>query len=164
MNDYSASTPIPTETVEMELDTSSIIEIIINQLQGRVWDHVKKEYKQIGTPLVNKKGEKKIATVLASYISRDKILSVLSARDIDQMTQEVTESMVIILQSNYKEFNIRTSDLPLILKIIEHSVYANLKRAEGGRTLDHIGNIVKVKESEEKGGSLPYLNTPMGGQ
>lgn len=146
------SSPIPSETIEMELNTISIIEVILNQLEGKAYDPSTNTYLQVGERIVNEKGEKKIATVLAAYLSRDKILSILSLDEIKEMTEEVAQSVAVLLSLNYREFGIAKTDLSIVQGIIEHTVYVNLKRALEGRTLDHIGNVVKISERETKEG------------
>lgn len=153
------SMPLPSETVELELNTYSIIEMIEKQLEGYQYNPREKAYFRIGDPLVNQKGIRKIGAVLGSYISRDKILSTMDLDDIKETTKEISEAVSILLLLNYRDFEIRKSDLDIVMKIIEHSIEANLRRSLGGRTLDHIQNMVKIQEREEKqGGTLPGMS------
>lgn len=141
--------PVPSETVSMEMDTVGILEMILNNLAGRVYDPSippNGGYRQIGKKMVNELGEKALATVLAAYISRDKILSILDIKEIRKITHEATDSVAGLLVQRYDEFGIEKSDLAIVMSIIEHSIYANLKRAIDGRTLDHLANIVRINE------------------
>lgn len=152
------ASPLPHETVAMELDTITIIETILNQLAGRVYSPVDQGYVEVGKRLLNELGEKSIATVLASYISRDKILSILTEDEIKDMTREATDAVRGMIVMKYREFEIEKSNLSIVLRIVEHSIYANLKRALDGRTLDHLANIIRINEgAKERGGFLGGL-------
>jgi len=156
--------PIPSEVVAMELNTIDLIEVIMNQLEGKVYDPSKNVYKQFGKRMVNELGAKHIATFLSSYIARDKILSNLDADKIRYICKEASMALSVVLLMNYKNFGIDKSDLQVVQLICEHAVEVNLARAKDGRTLDHIANIVKINMKQEgKGFGFPRLPGMMGG-
>lgn len=158
------ATPVPSETVAMELETLGIVEMIMNQLEGKIYDPTTNSYREFGTKLVNEMGAKSIATVLGTYLSRDKMLSVLTEDEIKETTQEMCDALRMVLTLNYKEFGLGKPNLATVMAIIEHSVYINLKRSLGGRTLDHIQNMMHISETDkEKGFKWPRMTMPFSG-
>lgn len=162
-SEFSSSAPLSSDTVKSELMTEDIIEIIINQLTGMRYDPTTQKMVQKGVRLVSDYGAKKIGTVLAAYVSRDKILTILSHDDIKLMTQELCEAMIINLTLKYREYGVAPADLGIVMAIIESTVYSNLMRSLDGRTLEHIEGMVKVSEHENNANNLPRLpNMPFG--
>jgi hypothetical protein len=157
--------PVPTETVALELDTIGIIETVTNQLAGRIYDPSTNSYKEMGARMINELGEKELTTVLASYLSRDKILSNMTSDEIKETTKELSEALAIVLLLKYKAFEIDKANIMLVLRMIEHTVHTNLLRSKEGRTLDHIANIIKINEkAKEEGFHFPRLSLPFGGR
>lgn len=137
-----------------QLDSSDIVSSLEHLLRGQFWDRNKNEWKQKGNPLLNEDGIKMMVTIVASHMSKEKILTDIPKDQIMRMCRDMRLAVVNHLTMKYNDYKVKKADLDIILEIVDHYIYMNLSRSLGGRTLEYfkptIRRIEKIQPSEEK--------------
>lgn len=137
-----------------QLDSSDIIVGLENLLRRRFWNRNTNVWETKGEPMMNEDGIAQMLTIVASHLSKEKILTDVSKDHIHRMCRDIRLALVNNLTMKWKDYNIKKSDLDILLEIIDHYVFMNISRSSEGRTLEYfkptIKRIEKVTPSEEK--------------
>lgn len=167
--------PIPSESVAeipayvqspdlliQQMETEDIIELLEHLLRGEFKTN-DGNWLQKGKILLNEEGVRMMVTIVASHLSKDKILTDLKEEDIIRMAREIRLELIHLLRMNWKKYGIEKSNLSMVVAIIDHYIFANLSRSVGGRTLDYYKpmarstTIYKPEKERSRWGFLPFI-------
>jgi len=144
-----------------QIDSSDIVIGLENLLRGRFWDREKNVWETKGDPLLNEDGIKMMLTIVASHLSKEKILTDVPKDQIYRMCRDMRLALIYHLMQKGNDYKVKKADMDLIIEIIDHYVYMNLSRSAEGRTLEYfkptIKRIEKVTPSEEKRSMFGWL-------
>ena len=142
-----------------QLETSDILDELTHLLRGEFREGDK--WVRRGERLMNEEGIRMIVTIVGSHLTKDKVLTDLDEEDIKRIAKEVRDDVVDLLTLKWKEYEIDKAHLSIIVDIVDHFVYANLRRSKEGRTIDYLKPMIKrietVKAEKEKGGFLSWI-------
>ena len=124
-----------------QTNPKKVVEEIMLRLRGRRRNPDGTET-QIGDPKMNETGIKEVWFKLDSFINQNVILSHLDKKEISNLMDALSRSLVLDLQLNWKEYGItKKTDLDAINDTILLNIYMALKRAEGQGEKNWLGKI-----------------------
>ncbi|KKN06154.1 hypothetical protein LCGC14_1080120 [marine sediment metagenome] len=114
-----------------QTNPNKIVEAIMLRLRGMKKNPDGSETK-VGEPKMNEKGIKEIWFKLDSFINQNIILSHVDNKEITNIMNAVSRTLVLDLQLNWREYGItKKTDLDAINDTVLINIYMALKRAEG---------------------------------
>jgi len=124
-----------------QTNPKKVVENIMLRLRGMRKNPDGTETK-IGDAKMNETGIKEVWFKLDSFINQNVILSHLDKREISNIMDALSKSLVLDLQLNWREYGItKKTDLDAINDTILLNIYMALKRAEGQGEKNWLGKI-----------------------
>ncbi len=118
-----------------------VVENIMLRLRG-VQKNPDGTESKIGEPKMNNIGIKEIWFKLDSFINQNVILSHLDRKEISNIMDFLSKSLILDLQLNWKIYGItKKTDLDAINDTVLVNIYMALKRAEGQNEKNWLGKI-----------------------
>ena len=144
-----------------QIDSSDIIVGLENILRSKYWNREDNKWETKGEPWMNEEGIGVMLGIVATHLSKEKILTDVSKERIDMMCLEIAEDIILNLLTDWEKYDVEPSKLDIIVDIIDHYVYMNLSRSVGGRTLEYfkptIKRVEKITPQEEKRSMFGWL-------
>lgn len=113
-----------------QTNPNKVVEAIMLRLRGMRKNPDGSEI-SIGDPKMNQTGIKEIWFKLDSFINQNVILSNLENREISNIMDALSKSLVLDLQLNWRQYGIvKKTDLDAINDTVLLNIYFSLKRAE----------------------------------
>jgi len=137
-----------------QLDSSDIINSLEHLLRGEFWNTKDNKWEPKGEQLLNEDGIRMMVTIVASHLSKEKILTDVPQDQVYRMCRDMRLALIYHLTMKWDEYKIKKSCLDVIVEIIDHHIYTNLSRGVEGKTMDYfkptIKRVEKITPSEEK--------------
>ena len=144
-----------------QLDSSDIVNSLDHLLRGEFWNRLENKWEGKGEPLLNEDGIKMMLTVVASHLTKEKILTDIPKDQIFRICRDMRLALINHLTMKWKDYEVRKADMDVILEIVDHYVYTNLSRGGEGRTLDYFKPTIKrvetIKPSEERKSPFDWI-------
>ena len=129
-----------------QLDLDEVINELELSLKGMVFDPSRKRWVQRYKPRANEEGISSVMTEVRSRLNKNFILTNLEDSDIKRIMIEINTAIINKIILCRKEMGIDKTDIESIVDMIDHAVFATLKRAEKGHTLHAISTITRRYE------------------
>jgi len=139
-------------------DPDQVLREIEKTLRGVVYDKETRKYKKVFDPLLSDNGINMFLYFLRPYTSKIFSLSNFRSRDIDSIMLEFSIDLTAILGTEQDFFGIDENHLSIVKRIVEDTIFANLRRALGGEGLALIRDTQKTVETVGSGGGSSALN------
>ena len=145
-----------------QLETKTIIDELIHLLRGEFWNSKANKWEVKGQQLLNEEGVRMLTTIVASHLSKEKILTDIPEEHVMRISKNIRMGLINHLTMECSNYSIKKSNLTIIVDIIDHYVFCNLSRGLAGRTLEYMKPTIKrvetVKpEKEPKGSWIPFF-------
>lgn len=128
-------------------DPDTVLKEIEKTLRGLVYDKNTRTYKRAFMPLLSDDGINMFLYFLRPYTSKIFSLSNFTANDINIMMLEFSKDLTAMLGTETDWFGIDENHLSIVKRIVEDTVYANLRRALNGEGLRLIKDTQKTVET-----------------
>ena len=135
-------------------DPDQVLREIEKTLRGVIYDSATKKYKRVFKSLLSDDGINMFLYFLRPYTSKIFSLSNFRKADIDIMMLEFSIDLTAILGTENDFFGIDENHLSIVKRIVEDTIFANLRRALNGEGLRLIKETQKTVETVgQKGGN-----------
>lgn len=114
------------------LETEDILEEIEQKLRGNLWSSRRGAWMQKGKPMMREDGINQLILVLSNFLNRHIALSNFETEDISRIALEVRIAIVRLIRLNWQNWEVDKNSLEIIVRIIDTSVFAMLRRAWHG--------------------------------
>lgn len=143
--------PIPenpnNDFFKYRISGDDIIDEIIHQLKGEVFDEEKKEYTQKFKPWANETGINKITYIVYSCgVNKNIFLGNLTREEILFKCKMIKKKLAILLFRKWHEFNIQKEMRSLLITTVINTIHSALSRSEGGRESSLISTATQRHE------------------
>lgn len=128
-------------TTTLELSNSDIINDFIHNLRGEIFNSSKESYEKVGEALMNEDGISYVVSLIASATSRDKTLADLDEGYVRNMTKAMVMDFIDMMEMEWESWGTRKTALKIIVRIVEHTIYAGMTRALNGNTMNQIARM-----------------------
>lgn len=119
--------------VESVFEIDSIHRDIENLLTGMIIDENNKRVERKGSALINERGVILIMSIIKSHVNKNIYLSQVTSHFIDTKCVDIYTDLYISLIIDMELYEIKSREhVNMICEIVDSSIYASLKRAEGG--------------------------------
>jgi len=131
-----------------------VLKEIEKSLRGQIYDRKKRKWIQVLKPLLNDDGINMVIYILKPYTSTLFSFSQFSDKEISMTMMQFMEDLIPLLATECDNFGIDENHLSIVKRVIEDTIYATLKKAEGGLSLGFLRDTQKTVETvgEKKGG------------
>lgn len=152
---YSASKKLA-DMLNTLLDCDSWLEQIEHKLRGERWnphlDEHNREigFEQIADPLMNGKGVESIMTELRFRINPNFILTNLTEKDVFRIAKETRQGIINLIFLNGRNYGIDPSRRTNIVNMIDHEIFAMLKRSQDKTTIKLLQETVNIVQSSHQ--------------
>lgn|SRR3990167_2273627 len=107
---------------------------------------VKEEREYALVPLLNEEGLRDLIAIVESYLNKNTYLSELNEFEIAELVRETMISIIGILYSKHREYDLEEKNLDIVINIMFNYIYSAAKRAEKGGERKFITNTTKTIE------------------
>ena len=128
-------------------DPDAVLREIEKTLRGVVYDKTTKTYKQAFSSLLSDDGINMFLYFLRPYTSKIFSLSNFSEKNINSIMIEFSTDLTAMLGTEAKWFGIDENHLSIVKRIVEDTIFANLRRALGGEGVKLIKDTQKTVET-----------------
>jgi len=122
-------------------------------------------WKQRANPLCNETGINRIFNRIDGIVNANTILSRFTSNEIANRMELFHKNLAVQLVLNRQRFEINKNDLKDIVDLVTDTIWATLKRAQGGGESDAISGstqtverTIKQKDDESGGSRFPFLS------
>lgn len=108
-----------------------------------------KVFVQKGKSLMNDEGVRWVTTLVAQYVSIDKISTNLDVNEVKMIASEMRLDMIQKFFMCWMDFDIKKSDLTTIIDIVDHFVFTNMTSSRDATLLEFIKPTYQRRETFE---------------
>lgn len=123
------------------------------------------KWKKRADPLCNETGINRIFNRIDGIVNANTILSRFTSNEIANRMELFHKNLAVQLVLNRQRFDINKNDLKDIIDLVTDTIWATLKRAQGGGESDAISGstqtverTIKQKDDESSGSRFPFLS------
>jgi len=124
-----------------------VLKEIERSLRGQTYDRKQKKWIQVLKPLLNDDGINMIIYILKPYTSTLFSFSQFSDKEISFTMMQFMEDLIPLLATECENFGIDENHLSIVKRVVEDTIYATLKKAEGGLSLGFLRDTQKTVET-----------------
>lgn len=145
------------------LETYDLVEDLEQKLRGNVFNERTRTWMSKGQPLMNNYGVNRIILLVSNFINRHIALSNFSEEDVRRIGLGVRIELIKVFRLEWHNFEVEKSMMSMIIRMIDASIYAMLRRAYHGGERESIGQRYKHIETPYSGvqrrnfGNVPSL-------
>lgn len=137
-------------------DPDMVLKEIERTLRGVVYDRTRKEYIKVYEPLLSDEGINFFLYFLRPYTSKIFSLSNFEGKQIDAILLEFSIDLTVLVGTDADWFAVNENQLSMMVRIVEDTIWANIRRGLDGRGLDLIQSTQKTTEIVNSGGKSPF--------
>ena len=157
---------ISDDVIKWQLEPLAVLVEIEYYLKGFYFDDKTKCWKQTGHSLMNDVGVNTIITYLRSGpLNKNVVQGNFDGKTVRQQVLNMKVALIGLFFSNWRNYNIDKTNLPMIVDMISIQVYAFLSRTidDGERKRHNINysvgqNIMRNESDQKKGWKLPFMS------
>lgn len=142
---------------KFRVDGSDILEDMIHQLKGEVYDPKTKKYEEKFDRWMNDKGINKIAHVVyACGINKNIFLGNLHKDEIMFKCKMLKKQLSLLLFQKYNDFEVAKEMRSLLITTVVNTIHSALSRSEGGREAAQISTasqrieVTQIQQNDQK--------------
>ena len=145
------------DNLQTLIDCDSFLVNIERKLRGERLDPNTGEYSKVAEPLMNDQGVEAIMTELNFRINSNFILTNFKPEDVFRIAKEVRLSLINLIYLNGSLYGIDPSMRTNVVLMIDHEVFAMLKRSENKTTINLLQQTItrvenQISELRNRGG------------
>jgi len=147
-----ANTEAQAGLVKWQIESENELQEMERFLLGYIWAVREGKYVLIssGRRWCNEAGATGIVSIVRQYLAKYFILTNLDEERVKSIMKDLSISLVQYLGYWYMDFEINEGDLPIIVKMLQHTIEANLRRSIGMKTFDGFTTTYQTKEEFDK--------------
>ena len=139
------------EQLKILLTHREILERVDDFLKGKYYDYSSDKWSDKSFPKMNEQGIAEIMRIFELRISKIFSLSNLNDMEISKIMKYFTRELVIHLNCNYEQFNLKLEDIYPIEHEISDCVYVVLKMSKDGNFQKFLKDNMKMIETRNFG-------------
>jgi len=130
-----------------QLNVDQILIDLEHDLRGETWDPKAKDWKAIQAgdeAMLNEMGIRETISVVRTHVNKESLMSSFEANEILGICRKLHRALKRHYFFNWNKYEIKESNLPIVIHKVTHFVFMCLKCAEKGGMRNLVGQTEKV--------------------
>lgn len=150
------------DLIKWQIDGTDLLEVLLHNLKREFFDYENQQWIQVENqpPMLNDKGVYDILSMLQPRLHKILSLTNLESKDVNRMAKEIRNNVIEKLYLNYDLYECQKSDLTTIVNIVDHLVYAVLRKSFNDGQRRHLSEVTQFNKTEHYVNNNTSQNRP----